>query len=211
MKIYCLSGLGADKRVFKYLRLDHEFVPVEWIRPLKSESIGQYSQRLCECIDTTGEFALLGVSFGGLVAVEMSKILTPVFTILISSAETRHDLRPVVRMVGKTGLFRVLPAKFFDPPRKLAHFLFGTANRELLNSILEDTDLRFAKWAVNELANWKNEIRLENVLKIHGTKDRLIPLRNCANTRLVSGGSHLMIVDRATEVSDIINRELKIT
>ena len=39
MKIYGISGLGADKRVFKYLKLDFDFIPIDWIDPLKDKLI----------------------------------------------------------------------------------------------------------------------------------------------------------------------------
>ena len=65
MKIYGISGLGADQRVFKYLKLDCEFIPIDWITPLKRESIENYALRLAQVIDTNEAFGILGVSFGG--------------------------------------------------------------------------------------------------------------------------------------------------
>jgi len=46
MKIFAISGLGADKGVFKYLTLEHDLVPIEWIKPKVKESIIEYSKRL---------------------------------------------------------------------------------------------------------------------------------------------------------------------
>ncbi|MGB0839278.1 MAG: hypothetical protein ACPGXL_04005 [Chitinophagales bacterium] len=33
MKLYGISGLGADQRVFQYLNLDCELIPLDWIEP----------------------------------------------------------------------------------------------------------------------------------------------------------------------------------
>ena len=77
-----------------------------------------------------------------------------------------------------------------------------------MNAILDDTDLKFAKWAVGQLISWKNEDRLENVIKIHGTKDKLIPLKSKINTEIIKDDQHFMIVDKAQEISDIINKEI---
>lgn len=206
MKIYGISGLGADQRVFNYLKLNCEFIPIEWIQPFKNEPLDKYALRLSQVIDTKENFGILGVSFGGLVAMEISKILKPKLIILISSAETKHELRPIFRGIGYLNFIRFIPSSFFDPPRKIAHFLFGTSKRRLLNQILDDTDLNFAKWAIQELINWKNETRLEAVLKICGTKDKLIPpQKNAQDINLIEGGEHFMIVDRADEISQIIN------
>jgi hypothetical protein len=160
-------------------------------------------------IDTHEPFCILGVSFGGLVATEISKILAPEMTILISSAETKHELRPMFRFFGKINLVKIIPTKMFDPPRWIVPFLFGTKKKALLHAILDDTDLKFTKWAVHQLVTWTNETRLTRVLKIVGTKDKLIPPRGATKMILIKDGEHLMIVDRAKEISDIINNELE--
>ncbi|WP_339865982.1 alpha/beta hydrolase [uncultured Algoriphagus sp.] len=208
MKIYGISGLGADKRVFKYLSLHAEFIPIDWIDPFKDEPIESYALRLSAEIDETDEFGVLGVSFGGLIAVEISKKLKPALTILISSAETKKDLRPIFKIIGTTGLVRLLPIWVFDPPRGLASYLFGAENKTLLGEILNDTNLSFTKWAINELLNWKNEQKIESVLKIEGASDKLIPPTAKENSTLVQAGEHFMIVDKAEEISQIINSEL---
>lgn len=209
MKIYALSGLGADSRVFQKLAINCEIIPINWIEPRSKESIENYALRLSSIIKTDEAFGILGVSFGGLVAVEMSKILLPQITILISSLETRHELKIVYRLFAKLKLVRLLPEKLFDPPRWIANFFFGAKDKKLLKQILDDTDLKFAKWAVNELVNWRNDKKLENaLLKIEGEKDKLIPASRFGNFKLIKDGGHFMIVDKAKEISKIINEEV---
>ncbi|MEH6513989.1 MAG: hypothetical protein V7734_12910 [Maribacter arcticus] len=76
MKIFAISGLGADERVFNFLTLDHEIVPIRWIAPKRKETIIAYSERLIQeyKISDENEYAILGVSFGGLIAIEISKM-----------------------------------------------------------------------------------------------------------------------------------------
>lgn len=208
LKIYGISGLGADKRVFDYLKLNAKFYPIAWIEPLKNESISEYSKRLSQVIDTSKKFCLIGVSFGGLIAVEMNKFILPELTILISSAETKNEIRPMFRFFGKLNLIKIIPVKLFKPPVWLLSYFFGTRKTQLLKNILDDTDLPFAKWAVNELVNWENVSRIENVIKIHGSKDRLIPVRGERKMEIIKDGGHFMIVDKADEISNIINSKL---
>ena len=210
MKIFAISGLGADKRVFKYLTLDYELIPVEWINPNKGESIIEYSKRLIEKyqIDSENDYGILGVSFGGLIATEISKLTNPKFTILISSVETRDELSGIIKLTGKSKLIEIIPEKLLNPPKSIAHFMFGTEKKELLNSILNDTDLHFTKWAIRELVNWKNKQRLNNLIKIGGSKDKLLAPKG-DNTIVVENGEHFMIVDKAQEISEIINEKIK--
>jgi hypothetical protein len=210
MKIFAISGLGADKRVFKYLTLEHDLIPIEWIKPKKKEPIIEYSKRLIKeyGIENEQEFGILGVSFGGLIATEISKLTKPKFTILISSVETKNELSRIIRIFGKTKIIELIPKKLLNLPKVIAHFMFGTKKKELLNSILDDTDLNFTKWAIKELVNWKNELRLLNLIKIGGSKDKMLPPKG-KNTILIDKGEHFMIVDKAGEISEIINEEIK--
>lgn len=209
MKLYAISGLGADKRVFQYLRLNHDLIPIDWITPEPKEPIEKYAKRLSSVINTEEEFGLVGVSFGGLIAVEISKIVNPQITILISSVETKNELPFLFRSFGRAVL-SFLPERFFDIPRRSSGYIFGTAKTELLHQILDDTDLSFAKWAVNQLMNWQNIERLNSVMKISGTKDLIIPASGGENETLVQDGAHFMIVDRATEISELINSKLDV-
>jgi pimeloyl-ACP methyl ester carboxylesterase len=209
MKVYGISGLGADKRVFQHLNLTHELIPLDWIQPKLNETLSEYASRLAEKIDTTEDFILIGVSFGGIVAIEISKILKPALIILISSVEVQQDVRWIYRIMGKTGLVKWVPAAFFKPPAIMAEWLFGARNKKLLRKIIDDTDLAFAKWAIGQLITWNNNKRFENCIKIHGDKDVLIPLRRDKNTIEIPGGHHFMVMDKAEEISWIINREIK--
>lgn len=122
MKYYAISGLGADKRVFDFLTLNCELIHLDWIDPLKNETIESYGKRLSQAIKTDEEYGLIGVSFGGIVAVEISKMLNPKSTILISSAATKEELRPVVNIFGKTRIAKILPLSFYNLPRFIAHY-----------------------------------------------------------------------------------------
>lgn len=209
MKVYGISGLGADMRVFNFLKLDYSITPIEWIEPRKKETLYDYSIRLSNKIDTKSKFILLGVSFGGIVATEISKQLKPTLTILISSAEKESEIRPIFRFIAKIGLLRILPSTCFRPPKFIAHYLFGTKNKKLLNEIIKDTDLKFTKWAVIQLTIWNNQKTVRNIIRIHGTNDKLIPLKSLNDGELIEKGEHFMIVDRANEISNIINKKIK--
>ncbi len=206
--LYAISGLGADHRVFQYLDLNADIIHLHWIQPQKEESLKQYAHRLAEKIDTSEPFGLIGVSFGGLIATEIAKKLNPKFTILISSTDLKNGLRQVYGWVGRLGVVELIPPTGFRIPKMLANYLFGAKNEKLLSDILDDSDFNFTKWAVISLTKWKNDEPLDNVLKINGTKDLLIPGSNDSQTLIIENGTHFMVVDRADEVSEKINSYL---
>lgn len=207
MKLYLIGGLGADERVFKFLKLDSNVVVLKWITPIVNESISSYANRLMNQIDDTQEFGLLGVSFGGIVALEISKISKPTKLILISSVEIHEHLPSLYIALGRTKILNLIPNRYIKPPSFLLRYLFGAKNKKLLNEIIGDTDPAFIRWALDVILNWCNVANNIKPIRIHGDKDKLIPLKGDAIK--VANAGHFMIVDNATEISELINKELK--
>lgn len=210
IKIYGISGLGADHRAYQKLNLNYEFIPIKWETPIPNETLKEYSKRLAHQIDQSEPFILMGVSFGGLVSMEINKEIKPVLTILISSAASHKELPRLYRVIGKMRIVEVLPKILFKSPIWIMYWLFSAKNKKLLKEILNDTDPYFVKWAVKNLLTWRNSDGGREIIKIHGTSDRLIPMNNKKCIQVLKGG-HFMIVDRAEEISEIINREIKKT
>lgn len=211
LKLYAISGLGADHRVFQFLNLQAEIIYLNWLEPEENESLQRYAHRLAEKIDPTEPFGLIGVSFGGLIATEIARKFRPKCTILVSSTDVKNGLRQVYGWVGKMRILTLIPPKRFDMPKVLAQRLFGAKNKKLLADILDDSDLNFTKWAVIALTKWNNDEPLINGIKINGTKDLLIPGSKGVNRVLIENGTHFMIVDLADEVSEAINTYLNQT
>ena len=152
---------------------------------------------------------MVGYSFGGLIATEIAKKWHREFAILISSTDVTKGLPKIYGWVGKLGVLKLIPSACFQIPKWMANLLFGAKNKRLLSDILDDSDVDFTKWALKALTTWKNETPIINGLKINGTKDVLIPGRKGSHTQFVESGTHFMIVDRADEVSDLVNSFLK--
>lgn len=204
MKIYAFAGLGADKRVFNRLKIEAEIKTVDWIQPKINEDLADYTRRMIEPLDFSEPFCFLGVSFGGMIAIEASKIKTPEKTILISSVEVASELPKIYQLAGKVGIVDWIPQQLMKPPKFVLPFLFGTSEKDLIKNIVDQTDPGFLKWASHEITQWDNARRLKNCFKIVGSSDKLIPAVSGDNTFTVQGGEHFMIVDKANEISEII-------
>jgi pimeloyl-ACP methyl ester carboxylesterase len=208
VKIYAISGLGADERVFQFLDLPFEVVCIKWV-PWHGHNLQSYAELLFEQVDTTEPFALMGVSFGGIVAVEMNQSCNPKSTILISSAESWNDFPSWYFMLPTINLVRFIPTALFNLPRPVANFLFGAKNKPLLDQILNDTDPQFVKWSIEQIRSWRSEIRLIKSVRIHGSADRIIPMTNESSIKVVPDGHHFMVADKASEVRSHVISELE--
>jgi pimeloyl-ACP methyl ester carboxylesterase len=208
--LFLLSGLGADKRVFDFLDFgNHNVHHISWINPLKNETLKEYATRLSQQITSTHP-VLIGVSFGGMVAMEIGKIIKTEKIILISSTRTKKDIPLTFKLTGKLRLHRTIPPSFMKTTNAITCWLFGAQTKiekELLSAVLRDTDDQFLTWAIDKIVGWDNVDLLPNVTQIHGTRDKIMPLKEARF--VIEGGEHLMIVNRADEVSQAIREALK--
>lgn len=209
--IYIFSGLGADERAFQLINFfEHKPVFINWIAPLRNESIEGYAARISSKI-TAPNPVLLGLSFGGIMAVEVAKIIKPEKVILISSVQSKNEIPFIYRLAGMLRLHRIMPDTVMRKANFITYWLFGiksNAEKKILAAILKDTDPVFLGWAIDKTLSWKNESKTTNILKIHGTKDRLFPFYKNADA-IISGGGHLMVLSKAEEVSSVLREEIK--
>ena len=211
MKVYGIGGLGVDKRVFSELTLDFELICLEWIEARPKETMQAYAHRFATQIDSTHPFSIIGISFGGMMAIELNKILKPQHLILISSASSKYDIPWLYRMLGKVGLFSLVPDFMMKPPALLANFFFGVSEpkyKKLLKEILADTDHDFLRWASHQIARWDHTKVSANMSRIHGSADRLLGFSDKEEISIVPKAGHFMVMNRAREISDFLNREI---
>lgn len=212
-KAYVFSGLGVDKRVFDSIDFgDLEVEFVDWIKPEKKESLPQYALRISRSIHTENP-VLIGLSFGGMVVAEISRIMQCSRIILIASARNIKELPALYRVAGFLKIQKLIPTALLKNRNSLADWFFGITSKEeqfLLQGILKDTDPVFLKWALTAVLNWKTKEAAENVFCIHGDKDRIIPLRLVRADYVVRDGGHFMTVNRSKEISSVIKDLMKV-
>ncbi|WP_244893020.1 alpha/beta hydrolase [Elizabethkingia ursingii] len=206
-KIYVFSGLGVDKRVFDYIDFDMPGVEfIDWIKPLKKENLTEYAKRISSEL-TAENPILIGLSFGGMLAVEVSKILKCEKLILIASAKSKYEVPKIYRVAGKLKINRLIPGELLKQYNFMLAWFFGinsNAEKTLLKNILKDTDPEFLSWAINEIVNWQNKSYPENCTHIHGNKDHILPLRNVKADHVINKGGHFMTVSQPKEIEEII-------
>src|SRR6476661_9023939 len=109
--IYCISGLGADERVFEQMQVSNcKLINLPFLKPVKNESLASYAGRMFNLINDT-EPILLGVSFGGMLAIEMAKQFPVKTIILISAVKTYRELPLWMRLSGRFRLHKIIPLK----------------------------------------------------------------------------------------------------
>ncbi len=206
-KVYFISGLGADKRAFSLLDLSFcEPVFIDWINPLRKESLENYAVRLRQQINDENS-TVVGVSFGGMLACEMARADSSMKVIIIASNKSADEFPGYLRIGKYLPLYKWLPGKLLKTCR--FSWMLGPKGKEqekLLNEILADADPEFLKWAIEAILNWKQKTVPANVKHIHGTADKLLPLRFVKADFKIAGGTHLMSLNKPEEVSGLLRQ-----
>ncbi len=212
MKVYFISGLAADKRVFKHiiLPIGFEIVYLDWITAIRNESLESYSLRLAEKIDPTEEFSLIGLSMGGMIATEISKKLNPVTTILLSSVPSYKHFPLRFRIAYFLRLHKMMPTSVLKSASIMKRFFSNEDPQDkiILKQVIKDSDIGFIRWAIDAILKWKNEDIPENIYQIHGTNDLVLPIRFTNPNHTIPKAGHLMVMGRANELNKIIGEVL---
>jgi hypothetical protein len=211
---YFISGLGADRKVFSKIKLPSgiRIKHIEWIEPLKKESLENYCRRLSAQMNEEDQFIFVGLSFGGIVAIELNKFLPAKQIILISSISTKYELPSRYRIINFLKLIRILPAGVLKFPLQLVYWFFNARSekeKELLKYYIKHISGNYLKWSLNAVLNWKNKQRPSNLFHIHGTSDRIFPCEKTHADVKIKNGGHLIVYDKANQVSNIICGQLK--
>lgn len=210
--VYLFSGLGADSSIFMNLALPgYHKVYITWIPALPKESISQYAGRIRSQI-TVENPDIIGLSFGGIVAVEVSKQIKVDKMVLISSVRTKSELNRIQFFFMKLGFYRIIPGPLIRRANFLTYQYFGARSpkdKKTLTKILAHTDVSFFRWALKSIAYWDNKMAPEKTIQIHGTADRVITSRLVHPDYRIKGGGHLMVFNKADTISKIITSYLR--
>lgn len=205
--VYLFSGLGADSTIFMNLDLPgYKKVYINWIPALPNESIAHYATRIKSQI-TVENPDIIGLSFGGIVAVEVSKLIKVDKMVLISSVKTKSELNRVQFFFMKMGFNHIIPGALIQRTNFLTYRYFGAwspNDKMTLTHLLAQTDVSFFRWALRSIAYWDNKIPPERTIQINGTADRVITSRFVHPDYLIKGGGHLMVFNKADTISKII-------
>jgi surfactin synthase thioesterase subunit len=155
MTVYCIPGLAADGRVFKNIHLPAHCkkICLEWIAPEAGENLQKYSLRLGSSINTSEPFALIGLSMGGMIAVELADQLSPAVTVLISSIPTTQQLPPYYHWAGRCHLHKAVPIRFLQKASLIRRMFTSETSeaKSMLKDMIRKSDPRFIRWALHAI------------------------------------------------------------
>mgnify|MGYP000194262152 CR=1 FL=1 len=204
--VYMMPGMAANPKIFDFISLPKNFIIhyLEWEIPDINESLKDYSSRFLNKIK--GEnIVLIGVSFGGIIIQEISKLINPIKIIIISSVKSKNELPLIMQLSRKTKAYKFFNVKWINDFESLALFVFGpiVKNRiELYRKYLSVRDKKYLRWSIDKITGWNNDKYPDNLIHIHGTHDLVFPSIYIKDAIFVKKATHAMILVNAKWFND---------
>lgn len=209
--IYCISGLGADKHAFDRLKFDPlqwKVHFIDWLEPHADESLSAYAFRMSSAIDTDVPVYLLGLSFGGIIAIEIAKHIHVTHIFLLSSIATRFQLPWYLHWGGRLHLHQAGFIHLIKKYPRFLHQIFGVKSPRMkayVNDMAKRSSDTYLGWSMTQIANWKQTEKLPHLTHIHGDLDAVFPIRYIQADIVLHKGSHFAVLTHAQQISKIIN------
>lgn len=214
--IYCFPSQGADKRIFDSINFDTAFdiQIVEYGTPEKGMSMESFAKQLSGQIDTSKPFILLGISLGGMICIELSEMINPEKTIIISSAKNKNELPFRYKFQKVIPIYKILGGRTLLAGAQILQPIVEpdrNKNKKTFKSMLASKNPLYIKRTIGLIINWNRDSNSKKVYHIHGKKDHTLPYRNISNPYFsINKGSHMITLTRADEISVVINQILYI-
>lgn len=202
MKTLLLPGLGADAAMYPSRDYAHlkQLVIAEWPAYSGENSLTEVAGRVIDEHAVGPEMVVGGASLGGMVALEIAKIVGNRTVILIGSATSPGEVNPVLQKVSRLADYT---------PIRMAQALAGKINdhhgSELL-AMFERADSHFVTAMCRAIFHWEGRADYRGaVCRIHGRKDKVI-LPPKDDGELIADGGHLISMTHGPIVAAFIER-----
>ena len=215
MDLYLIPGSGADHRLFGKLDLsDHPVHYLDYPTMPVGSSMKDFAKALAVQVDKSRPHVLIGASMGGMVAQELASLTKPVKVIIISSWKGPQEMPRHIRMLRGTHPERILTPTILKQTLPLVRWQMGVESPEdvaLFDQLITVHDIDQLKGQIDACISWAGPAEpVKNLVHIHGDRDRLMPIANVKDARIITGESHFMVYSKAAEVGELLRSELDV-
>jgi pimeloyl-ACP methyl ester carboxylesterase len=216
-----LPGLGANEKLFSLIR---PLLPFESICPrlpldlIGEDRIESLAEALVAELKVLGqkEFIFVGFSFGGQLAWELSRSLSPKGIILLSSFKSHNEILP--RFRRQVSLSRWIPSGLLlFLIRSFGVRLFcrldqlNSSQAQILKEMVSELHASDFRRSCEMAVGWRGDYRLSSIpcLEIFGEGDRVVPVPSSRTVQIVPKGGHLVLLKQPQAVAGEIEKWIK--
>lgn len=209
-----LPGIGLDERLYApQMTAFREIRVPAWLRPRYFESLPSYAKRMADAVNPDGPCYVGGMSFGGMVALEMTRHLDCRGCFLISTVRSRDELPYWARFLA--------PWAWVLPPRAdLLGVAAGTLGLWTVGRFLpvrwrqflihlSKTRAPIMPWACRAAVKWRpTEAYPCPIYQLHGDADPILPHHHTRADQIVPRGGHLLPLTHPLVVNQFLRERI---
>ncbi len=202
-------GLGASEKLFdRYNFGKRKVIVINFSVPEKNETLKEYSRRIAKDIPQNEELIFIGVSFGGILAQEISGFISVQKIFLISSIKSPDEMPVYFKWAKVFPWMLSLPPSWLKNAGVMLSEVFTSRSKEelkIFNAFVQGANPDVISFGIRQTLQWQPEKQHPDIIHIHGSHDLVFPIRNIKADYIIPNGSHFMIIQRYKEINRVIN------
>lgn len=207
------SGMGADASVLLPQSLDFPNLTVpDWLTPHECDDLTSYCSRMAESLSLTQPCIVGGASFGGIIALEMTRHLDALACILIGSVRGPHQLPMRIRMLRPfTPALDITPLTLLQKSAASSALAARNAGAKHLAGVARQfsgADADVLRWSARQILAWDSTYDDVDVRHIHGDRDNVFPVSCVEPDEIVIGGGHVISMTHAPQVNKFLRKHI---
>ena len=195
---HLLPGLGATAAMYNSLKRKIAFPVnfIDWPSYQGEKSYSDVARRVIEDYGIVDGDVIGGSSLGGMVSLEMAKVMTPRAVVLLGSAMHSAEVQRLLRLISP--LAEITPIKFLQ----IAAGKFSP----FLSMAFSHTDIDFIRSMGLFLPHWSGYSGpTDAVYRLHGRKDHIIPCP-AAGSEVIEDAGHFLAITHAKETAEFLQK-----
>jgi pimeloyl-ACP methyl ester carboxylesterase len=210
--ILLFPGMGVDARMFAELKRRIRGLEVApWNQPTAEPDLAAYARTYVPLIERLRPRVIGGCSFGGMLALEIARLVKPERAVLIGSCRDQRSIHWTLRFFSKiAGSLPRWSLRMRSSLSSLACWYFGVERPEQRGdfvAMLRETSPDFLRWASSAVGGWPGASDLAlPIMQIHGQQDRLMPSKRSQASEFVANAGHMVAMTHAQEIADFLVR-----
>ncbi len=192
-----LPGMGATAAMYNALRhkLDFEINFIDWPPYGGEKTYAEMARRVVDENQIENGDIIGGSSLGGMVALEISRIIKPRAIVLLGSAVNAGEVQSLLAIISPLATIS---------PIALVQVLAGK-NKNLVSTMFSDADTEFIRAMCAYLRLWPGyDGQMRNVYRLHGKMDHIIPCPSTGATVIEDAG-HLIAMTHAQATASFLH------
>jgi pimeloyl-ACP methyl ester carboxylesterase len=204
--------MGADYRLFEQIKLPEGRIHhLDWRDPGEAKTLTEYAAMIAPMIEKENSI-LIGSSMGGMLAVELSKLINPDAVILLSAPVYRSQFPRILKMTAAIRIYKLFNSRSIMFMSRLADVFMGFEKREdrtLFYEMLHKNGGKFLRFAVEAVLLWDNGDDLKCPwVQIIGDRDKLFPPNRMSSPLVIRNGGHFTTWEQPQQCSEAIEQWL---